>query len=196
MEASGQHHVPAALFPAKKKNLRHPLNRNLDGQESRSGLSWDWKLFYDSRNRATIHPRSSSPGPIRSTEHAITAATSCMLLCFSDVIFCPKKRALDNFFVYSFRFTLCQYVVPRVLAVGNLGFWKSLGSDLVTYVLFYLTFSHYFSYVYMHVYMHVYMYEPLLMNLSTLKLFSSKTVFWYDWLIFSNIVCANWYSRC
>jgi len=130
---------PDRFIPGKK-TPRHPLNRKLGGQKSRSGLSWEWKVIYHCRNCATIPPRSSSPGPNRYTEHSITAATSCMLLCFNDLIFCPKNLPRIVPLDTVFRFTVRQYVMPHVLAVGNLGFWKSLGCDSVTYVLYYLTF--------------------------------------------------------
>jgi hypothetical protein len=118
----------------RKKTPRHPLNRKLGGQKSRSGLSWEWKVIYHCRNCATIPPRSSSPGPNRYTEHSITAATSCVLLCFNDLIFFPENLPWIVPLDTVFRFTIRQYVMPHVLAVGN------LGCDSVTYVLYYLTF--------------------------------------------------------
>jgi hypothetical protein len=79
-------------------------------------------VFYHCRNRATIPPPSSSPGPNRYTEHTTTAAPSCMLLCFSDLIFCQKILPWIVPLNRVFRFTVRQYVMPHVLAVGNLGF--------------------------------------------------------------------------
>jgi hypothetical protein len=79
-------------------------------------------MFYYCRNRATIPPRSSSLRPNRFTEHTNTAATSCMLLCFNDLIFCPKNLPWIVPLDRVFRFTVRQYVMPYVLAVGNLVF--------------------------------------------------------------------------
>jgi hypothetical protein len=58
MEVSGQIHATTALPPGTEP--RHPLDKRLDGPQSRSGRRGEEKVL-DSTGTQTPNPRSSSP---------------------------------------------------------------------------------------------------------------------------------------
>jgi hypothetical protein len=62
MGVSGQRHVPAALYPRRKDPL-YPLDRRLDGPQSRSGHRGLRKNPFASAGEQTSIVRSSSPWP-------------------------------------------------------------------------------------------------------------------------------------
>jgi hypothetical protein len=54
MEVSGEVHVPVALPP--EKEARYPLDRRLDGPQSRSGRSKEKNLVRDENRTPAVQP--------------------------------------------------------------------------------------------------------------------------------------------
>lgn len=124
MEVSSQHHVPAPLFPTKNPSASIEWETWWAGEPA-------WTFMGVKNVLPLSEPRhySSSifqPGAYSLYRNTITAATSCMLLCVNDLIFCPKNLPWIFPLDTVFRFTVRQYVMPHVLAMGNLGFLKIL----------------------------------------------------------------------